>query len=520
MAATGVKLGADKILLFGGARGDVLLRREQEYPRKIEQAKAAGNQALVEQLTKEMDALYDDHQGFSRDVLSYDVVNDRWATVAEMPTTGPVTTTAAAWGESIVIPSGEKSPGIRTRDVWQATPFTHAAEVTVGGVALNVARLPPMMKHHRRLGIVAAEPLRGQVVHRAQQQLFETRATVTPEGDFLLMFPEGRHYASGAGKINSLVAYRSSDRGQTWTGPTVALDIDYSQHGFIPFLPRGSQRIYAFGTQPIPSQYSREHGKHENTPIGFRYSDDDGRSWSDVQLIRPQNDPEFLGMSVMRMCETDSGAWLIGSHAADWSTQPLTTRQYVLRSEDQGKTWTLLPGKRPHGWFADGFGRMDEGRPINLGGGEVLLMARTPEGHLWTARSTDDGATWSDPEPSKLIHPDAPPMLFHLSDGKTLVAFHHNRHSGVHFRSEDRSEIWASTSSDGGRTWSEPRFVFANALAANPDKKAWYNHQSSYLDAFAADGKLHIFCPHRWQQVLHLELPETALESLPTKGQL
>jgi len=30
--------------------------------------------------------------------------------------------------------------------------------------------------------------------------------------------------------------------------------------------------------------------------------------------------------------------------------------------------------------------------------------------------------------PTPLVHPDAPPMLFHLADGKTLAAFHRNRH--------------------------------------------------------------------------------------------
>ena len=101
----------------------------------------------------------------------------------------------------------------------------------------------------------------------------------------------------------------------------------------------------------FPSEYSRENGKHENTPIGFRWSDDDGETWSEAKLIRPINDPEFRGMSVTRMCETDSGAWLLGSHAADWSKKPLETQQYILRSEDQGQTWTLLPAKPDLAWM-------------------------------------------------------------------------------------------------------------------------------------------------------------------------
>jgi len=82
-----------------------------------------------------------------------------------------------------------------------------------------------------------------------------------------------------------------------------------------------------------------------------------------------------------------------------------------------------------------------------------------------------------------------------------------------------RSEIWAATSTDGGHTWSEPRFVFANAAQADLKVGAW-NYQCSYLDAFTEDGVLHLFLPHRWQQVLHLTIQEAALATLPTEAQL
>lgn len=58
----------------------------------------------------------------------------------------------------------------------------------------------------------------------------------------------------------------------------------------------------------------------------------------------------------------------------------------------------------------------------------VLFFARTLTGRLWAAGSVDDGMTRSEPAPTALIHPDAPPMLFHLSVGRTFIAFHHNRH--------------------------------------------------------------------------------------------
>jgi Neuraminidase (sialidase) len=169
---------------------------------------------------------------------------------------------------------------------------------------------------------------------------------------------------------------------------------------------------------------------------------------------------------------------------------------------------------------------MDEGRPINLGNGEVYMMIRTCEGHLWATRSTDDGKTWAAPAPTPLVHPDAPPMLFHLSDGKTLAAFHHNRHHDTNYVNlgenpgmQDRSEIWVSLSTDGGRSWSEPRFVFANAAVPNLEG-GWRNYQCSYMDMFVDNGVVNLFLPHRWQRCLHLQLPEAELQRLPTGKEL
>ncbi|MBE7170193.1 MAG: exo-alpha-sialidase [Williamsia sp.] len=406
-----------------------------------------------------------------------------------------------------------------------------ASSVEIASRDFPVSALPKPLQIKEGWGIASFPWVSGTIIHHARNRsggLYETRATVTPKGDYLLMFPDGGHYGKSPVKNNDMLAYRSKDGGKTWTGPVVAFDIDYNQHGFIPFIPKGSSRIYAFGTQPVWGMYSRENGMQENAPIGYRYSDDDGYSWSEVRMIRPFNDSSFRGMSVMRMCETDRGTWLLGSHEADWSYKPLITRQYILRSEDRGKTWELLPGKRHGGWFARNFGRMDEGRPIELGNGKVLLFLRTPEGHLWSSNSNDDGKTWSDPKPTPLIHPDAPPMLFKLSDNKTLIAFHHNRHHDLDYTGlsggkkeimKDRSELWFSLSADDGNSWSEPRLFLVNALA-EAYESAFRNYQCSYIDVFADRGELHCFIPHRWERVLYLHFKESDLGKFPTKKDL
>ncbi len=119
-------------------------------------------------------------------------------------------------------------------------------------------------------------------------------------------------------------------------------------------------------------------------------------------------------------------------------------------------------------------------------------------------------------------------MVFHLSDRKTLISLFHNRHiqtqytglSGKMDGMKDRSEIWITLSNDGGRSWSEPRFLFANATKPNPGKNGWFNHQVSYMDAVIDNGTIHLFCPHLWNRAVYMSILEADLASLPTREQL
>jgi hypothetical protein len=164
------------------------------------------------------------------------------------------------------------------------------------------------------------------------------------------------------------------------------------------------------------------------------------------------------------------------------------------------------------------FDRMDEGTVVALSGGEVVMFIRTAEGHVWATRSRDDGRTWDVPSPTPLVHPDAPPMVFHLADARTLIALIHNRYdpSSPHFKKADRNEVWATLSQDGGRTWSEPRFVFAGLL----DGGLMPIHSCSYIDLIADGPHLHLFLGQVGSQLLHLRFREADIARFPTKDDL
>ena len=126
-------------------------------------------------------------------------------------------------------------------------PQRLAESVNLQDRQVALATPPGDLVVREHLGLITVPAVDGQVVYRTERgTLFETRAVKTPGGDYLLMFPtntlaypEGRtHYGHQNRKVNDLVAFRSSDQGTTWHGPTRPIDIDYNLHGFIPLTPR------------------------------------------------------------------------------------------------------------------------------------------------------------------------------------------------------------------------------------------------------------------------------------------
>ncbi|HEV7403443.1 MAG TPA: sialidase family protein [Chthoniobacteraceae bacterium] len=407
-------------------------------------------------------------------------------------------------------------------------------------IAFTPAQPPHGYKVPDGLGLLINESMTGQVIHRARSKagtLYETRAVVTPRGDYLVMIPDGQHANTPRDDANSLLGYRSSDQGQTWSGPFSPFGDQSKHHGGLPLVPKGGERMYVFETQRGALAKPATGDK----AVGFRTSDDDGHTWSPVQLVRLTDGKYFGGLGVIQMTETAAGTWMVGFHHGR-----------VLRGGLKGTTreWSVTTPTKPADPLAlENLYFLDELRVLGLSDASVLAMARTCEGHLWQMRSADDGLSWRDVRPTSLVQPDAPPMVFTLSDGKTLIALHHNRavlrsvHEPVHsewlnmpaptaaeiaLRNEhrtsvkdwvSRAEVWFSLSKDEGQTWSEPRFLFANALAETLDA-ANPNYQCSYIDLFVDHGVIHLIVPHRWNRIVHLSFPEDQLASFLTRDEL
>ena len=393
-----------------------------------------------------------------------------------------------------------------------------AEEIAVGRRSYKRGEPPQGFVNREDLGILVAERVKAQRVHAwpvpdgfAEPQ----RLCIAPNGDYILGACVGAAHQYGkSGKFNEIVLYRSDNKGATWSGPVRPWETSWSQHAFNPLVPRGSKRIYSFGTDFHPDHLVLPH----NGAVSLRWSDDVGHNWSDPTFIKPANAPHWTGVGHMQPYETAAGTWLIGTyHIIGKGPGERGDRQHVLRSDDRGESWTLIP-EDGQGWYLDPWDRMLEGIPIDLGH-EIVFFTRTEEGHVWELRSTDDGLSWSAPAATSLVHPDAPPMIFPLADGKTLVAFTHNKPAASHHQDYHvRSELWVCTSADGGRTWTDPRFLLANA--AQPDRKGVGAVEVSYADLLVDGEDLHLIFDHRKRQVTHVHLKASDLDAFPTVDEL
>ena len=133
MGASAATIGNRYLLVFGGA--DVGVFKELvDIDKAIRKAE---DSAQLKELTARQSRLFEEHRGFSRDVLAYDMVMDKWSKVGEFSGPGPAATTAVHWRGGIVIPSGETRPGVRTPNVPQA--ILSPSETMNHAVGRNVA---------------------------------------------------------------------------------------------------------------------------------------------------------------------------------------------------------------------------------------------------------------------------------------------------------------------------------------------------------------------------------------------
>lgn len=137
MAGTAFALGSSHIVFSSGDAGELMLQAqtiqteiqafELQKNALLSSPKRDSLEQVIAGLQAKLRTQLDTHPGFGRQTWLFHTLTRRLTRGPDFPAPGPVTTTAVRWGETIVIPSGEIRPGVRSPAVWQAhfSPGSH-----------------------------------------------------------------------------------------------------------------------------------------------------------------------------------------------------------------------------------------------------------------------------------------------------------------------------------------------------------------------------------------------------------
>lgn len=106
-------MGSMHILVYGGSDEVLFDELEQISLRLAEKP----SDSIFKQLVQRRDSILKNHPGFSRDVLAYNTITDKWFVYETLKKALPVTALTFRSGNALIMVSGEVSPGTRTPTV-------------------------------------------------------------------------------------------------------------------------------------------------------------------------------------------------------------------------------------------------------------------------------------------------------------------------------------------------------------------------------------------------------------------
>jgi len=365
---------------------------------------------------------------------------------------------------------------------------------------------------------------------------------VTTGGEWLCVMTTGSGVEGEGGQ--HVIAVISRDQGRTWSAP---IDIEpatgYEASWVVPFR-TDYGRVYAFYTynkaniREVPN--AATFGKRVDTlgVYAFRYSDDNGRTWSKDRYEIPMHvtdadrDNNFAGKTLffwgVSKPIVHKGAVYWGwNRVTRWGWPGVLVRSqgHFMRGENiqterdpRRLRWKILPEsdeglRAPKGPIAE------EINLVTMSDGGLYATYRTIDGYLCHAYSRDDGRTWTPPAYATFAngrpikHPRAYAPVWKLKNGKYLLWFHNHGGEPVHTDEwgkgsyyQSRNPVWVSggVERNGRIEWSEPEI-----LLYDDDPKV----RMSYPDLIEDGGKYFITETQKSIARTH-EIPSALLEGM------
>ena len=234
---------------------------------------------------------------------------------------------------------------------------------------------------------------------------------------------------------------------------------------------------YKFG--PSPSQWT----------AGRKYSDDDGKSWSEVEHL-PAG---ILGPIRAKPLVMRDGTIVSGTSVESYRSWAA----WIERSTDGGKTFSrvgpiTLPGVNSPADDARSASGLIQPSVISMGGRNLRMYMRSTQniGRVCAADSVDAGMTWTQARRLDVLHPNSGIDAVALRDGRVVLVYNNT--------AQGRSPLNLAVSRDG------EAFTMFHTLEDAPGEEFSYPSMIQ-----GKDGNLHIAYTWRRKKIRYVKLALT-----------
>lgn len=314
------------------------------------------------------------------------------------------------------------------------------------------------------------------------------------DGAWVLCITKGHSHEGVKGQ--TVYTMRSFDKGETWQDVQSIEPTDGPEASYAVMLKVPSGRIYIFynhNTDNLRSVETARSGTYYRVDsLGhyvFKYSDDNGVSWSKNRYEIPQRSfeidlnnhhkgelkyfwnvgkPFILNgacyVSIHKIGEFGSPGGYVTSEGA-----LLVSKNLLTESNAEKIEWETLPEGLVGIRAPEGGGKVAEEQSyVTLSDGSIFVVFRTVSGHSAFSYSRDGGKTFSKSEymryPDKryIKHPRAANFVWKCSNGNFIYWFHNNGSKGY----ANRNPVWylggVEEDSKDGKVirWSQPEILF------------------------------------------------------------
>ncbi len=249
----------------------------------------------------------------------------------------------------------------------------------------------------------------------------------------------------------------SMDGGKTWSSPAILFEE--------PDVSLLHPALVRMKSGEIGLAYSKLRGGNQAAKV-FRYSRNEGKSWSDEIPLSDGSISYMTGasdrlyrLSNDRLVSLVHGKLVnVGGSKEENGRSGLGTDVFI--SDDNGRSWhksnakTLTVNENPFAAEVHEYGFWETGM-VECAKGKLLMIGRTATGWAYQSRSDDFGSTWSEPARFRALrNPEAPVYLTMIPGSNDILMLYNpivDVASGWHLG--PRTILAAQISSDQGRTW-------------------------------------------------------------------